>query len=258
MPEVLARDAGTHLRRRSPGVAQLDLRTGAEHRPGVDPARQRDQRARSSRSRSRATRRSPTAVAEPSTIRTGIASAEENGSSDAILAIVESGSCRAPTRDEEGREHQQVDRHDRVLQLLHPRDEGSCDGEHRCVEREPEDEPSDRERRRRAASSRGRSIAPVTVASPIANDGDEDQLQEPEHADPRDLARHQLPRSDRRQEHLDDAGALLLDHSRWPPRSRSRRAARRATGRPRTRPPPSSPGRDRAEGSARSRSDAGP
>ena len=35
-------------------------------------------------------------VADPSTIRTGIASAEENGRSEAILAIPESGSSTAP------------------------------------------------------------------------------------------------------------------------------------------------------------------
>ena len=73
------------------------------------------------------------------------------------------------------------------------------------------------------------SIAPVTVASVDREDGDEDQLEQPERPDARDLAGHQLTGADRREEHLDDARGSSPRSRPWPPRRRSRRAARRAT-----------------------------
>lgn len=43
-------------------------------------------------------------------------------------------------------------------------------------------------------------------------DRDQDQLEQTEDPDARDLAGHQVAGPDRRQQHLDDAGGLLLDH----------------------------------------------
>ena len=59
----------------------------------------------------------------------------------------------------------------------------------------------------------GSSSAPVTSDSTIANVAITHELHDAEQADPGDLAGQQLARPDRRQQDLDHARGLLLDHA---------------------------------------------
>ena len=101
------------------------------------------------------------AVAEPSEIRTGIASADENGTIDAMRDSVEFGSLVAPSEMKNDARISRLSGTIDVLQLLHPRDQRTRNREQRRVEREPQHEPPDRERapfRARVPGSRWRPV----------------------------------------------------------------------------------------------------
>ena len=87
-----------------------------------------------------------------------------------------------------------------------------ADGEQRRVEREPEDEPSHRDRRGRQRVG-GDVDRTGHGRERHREDGDQDQLEQAERPDARDLAGHQLTGTDRGEQHLDDTRGLLLDHA---------------------------------------------
>ena len=86
------------------------------------------------------------------------------------------------------------------------------------VERVAEHEPRQRERRRGDRCRRRRRATPAAeaAATPIPAD-DQDLRRSPSDPQPDDLAGEQLAGLDRRQQHLDHPGRLLLDHPRRDP-----------------------------------------
>ena len=149
------------------------------------------------------------ADASPSAIRGGIVIGAQKGMNDVTWASVPSGLSSTGEGEEERDQDQHRQRRHRGLQLLLARHERARAGEQAGVERVAEHEPPDRERG-------GEQDVGVDVERPRrgrrhqARPRDDEHLAEPEHAEPDDLARQQVLRPDRRQQHLHDARGLLL------------------------------------------------
>ena len=98
-----------------------------------------------------------------------------------------------------------------VLGVLLPGGERAGGGVGDRVEREPEREPGDDERD--AGAEPGRRVEDAGGEEDRGEAGDERELREPEQADPDHLAGEQVARPNRREDDLDDAVVLLLDHA---------------------------------------------
>ena len=231
VPHVRARPAGRRhpLPSGAPLVAAADRHASRsftrapvlQHRARVQPGRRAARAApcppRAARSTARSGRASPT----PSAMRTGIASADENGSDRRHDRQRGVGVLERPDRDEERHEDDQVDRHHRVLELLHARDERARDREQAGVEREAHHEPREHDERDagRGAGNRERP----------GDHGEHDR----ERRDAREL--HDAEQPDARRSCRPAAGAAGSPRAGSRPRARPSPRSRRSRPIPRSR-----------------------